>query len=87
MKIYYAPEFARQVERASTRHQNMVKMIARFVESHSLQDILNHARIRPEKVREPDLYRIRLEELRILASLKSDVTGQFWIFSQLEEHG
>lgn len=85
MKIYYTPEFARQVERASTRHQNMVKLIAKFVETHSLQEIMQHPRIKPDKVREPDLYRIRLEELRILASLKSDISGQFWIFSQLEE--
>ena len=86
MKIYYTPEFARQVERASARHQNMVKLIAKFVETHDLSAIFNHPKIGPHKVREPDLYRFRLEEQRILASLKSDQSGQFWIFSQLEEH-
>ena len=85
MKIYYTPEFAREVEHVSKRHQNMVKLIARYVETHELQDIFNHPRIGPHKIREPDLYRFRLEELRILASLKSDSSGQFWIFSQLEE--
>ena len=86
MKIYYTLEFARQVERASTRHQNIVKMIARYVETHSLSEIFNHPRIGPHKIREPDLYRFHFEELRVLASLKSDQSGQFWIFSQLEEH-
>lgn len=85
MKIYYTPEFTRQVERASTRHQNMVKLIAKFIETRSLHDIMLNPRFKPEKIREPDLYRIRLEELRILASLKSDNSGQFWIFTQLEE--
>lgn len=85
MKIYYTPEFARQVERASTRHQKMVKLIARYVEDHNLSEIFNHPRIGPHKIREPDLYRFRLEEQRILASLKSDQSGQFWIFSQMDD--
>jgi len=87
MKIYYAPEFARQVERASTRHQNMAKLIARYIENHTLSELMIHHIFRPVKVRDPDLYRISMHELRILASLKTDVSGQYWIFSQLEEHG
>lgn len=87
MKIYYVPDFAHQVEQASKRHQNMVKMIADFFETHDLNLILNHQRLKLHKIREPDLYSIRLEELRILASLKSDNSEQFWIFSQLERHG
>jgi mRNA-degrading endonuclease RelE of RelBE toxin-antitoxin system len=87
MKIYYTPEFARQVEGATTRHQNMVKLIAKFFETHELPEIRDHPRISPRKIKEPDLYRIKLEELRILASLKADTSGLFWIFSQLEERG
>ncbi len=83
MKIYFAPEFARQIENSSKRVQNIVKVIAGYIERHELSEIQTHPNIRTERL-EQDLHRITLKEVRILASLNSDSTGTYWIFAQLE---
>lgn len=83
MKIYYAPEFARQVEQASTRHQNMVKFISGFFEHSDLAKIIGHPRLVVKLSHAPDMYRISLEELSIFASLVRDAHGEYWIFAQL----
>ncbi len=84
MKIYYAPEFARQVEQASPRHQNIVKLVSAFIERNEWNQIISHPRIQVQKLHDQRLYSVRLEELRILASLENDARGQYWIFAQLD---
>ena len=84
MKIYFAPEFARQVEQSPPRTQNIVKMVAAYFERHPWGEIITHPKIRVKRLSEQNLYSVRFEEVRVLASLVWDAAGEYWIFSQLD---
>ena len=85
MKIYFAPEFARQVEQSPPRTQNIVKLVAAFFEHHEWCEILAHPKLSVKKLSDRDLYAVRFEDVRILASFVKDAAGEFWIFAQLDQ--
>jgi hypothetical protein len=87
MRVYFTPEFSRTIEGQASRVQNITKLISKFIEDHSWDDLIKHPKFQAKPTNEPDLYVLHFDELRYFVSLHRDDKGEYAIMVSLDLRG
>jgi mRNA-degrading endonuclease RelE of RelBE toxin-antitoxin system len=85
MKVFYAPEFVEQVEKASSRQRQILRDISERLEHLEPSEQPLGIRCEPIRGSQSTLYKLRMSDVRVIASRGASQDGPFWLFLALDE--
>ena len=85
MRVYFTPVLTRTVEALPPRVQNITKLLSKFIEGHSWEEVIKHSKFQAAPTNEKDLFTLRFDELRYFVSLNRDAEGEFAIMVGLDQ--